>query len=330
MQKGIKEHTTEKKCTDAGCEWVSSGRYDSKKTFSREAFEPFEACYRKHTESFGMFQEFAFELAASVDKAAITSSPVRVEPLTKCQACDGTGSNNKSKCFTGRLGYIDPRDLRNKCEHCAGYGTCGPIDKSKSIKKPDRSLYKFLFKYKDGRDLKDLLRCTFVFENGDDLQNGLNHIITKRHAQINIIKNGWANYTEDKHGEYVDVKIIFILDNGACCEVQMLTKPLYDVKKVLHGGYGMTRIVNSTKGCEFTDAIKKWTESVKSRKEASKIRTMRKKTSGSFADHVEKFNTASTFRHVVFKAKKHKKTRKMKEKFSNMMRLFNGESAPTA
>merc|ERR1711964_967742 len=147
----------------------------------------------------------------------------------------------------------------------------GLLDREKCIKKPERSLYKFLFKYnKDGRNLKDLLRCTFVFENGADLQQGLEHIIAEKHAEISLIKNGWANYTPDKHGEYVDVKIIFVLpDNGACCEVQMLTKPLYDVKKLLHGNYGMTRIHNST-GSEFTDAIKKWAESVPERRRANK------------------------------------------------------------
>merc|ERR1711964_372137 len=146
----------------------------------------------------------------------------------------------------------------------------GLLDREKCIKKPERSLYKFLFKYnKDGRNLKDLLRCTFVFENGADLQQGLEHIIAEKHAEISLIKNGWANYTPDKHGEYVDVKIIFVLpDNGACCEVQMLTKPLYDVKKLLHGNYGMTRILNST-GSEFTDAIKKWAESVPERRRAN-------------------------------------------------------------
>merc|ERR1711964_440355 len=147
----------------------------------------------------------------------------------------------------------------------------GLLDREKCIKKPERSLYKFLFKYKkDGRKLKDLLRCTFVFNNKKDLQQGLEHIIAEKHADISLIKNGWANYTPDKHGEYVDVKIIFVLpDNGACCEVQMLTKPLYDVKKLLHGNYGMTRILNST-GSEFTDAIKKWAESVPERRRANK------------------------------------------------------------
>merc|ERR1711964_17326 len=146
----------------------------------------------------------------------------------------------------------------------------GLLDREKCIKKPERSLYKFLFKYnKDGRQLKDLLRCTFVFNNKNDLQQGLEHIIAEKHADISLIKNGWANYTPDKHGEYVDVKIIFVLpDNGACCEVQMLTKPLYDVKKLLHGNYGMTRILNST-GSEFTDAIKKWAESVPERRRAN-------------------------------------------------------------
>merc|ERR1711964_549976 len=111
----------------------------------------------------------------------------------------------------------------------------------------------------------DLLRCTFVFENKTDMQKGLAHIIATRHNDINLIKNGWASYTPDKHGEYVDVTIIFVLPNGVCCEVQLLTKPLYDFKKCLHKDYGMMRIINSPKGTELSSAIKKWTEAVERR-----------------------------------------------------------------
>jgi len=123
------------------------------------------------------------------------------------------------------------------------------------------------------------------------MQKGLDHIIATRHDQINLIKNGWANYTEAKHGEYVDVTIIFVLPGvckntqklpephktkeacdaagncewrgkGVCCEVQLLTKPLYDFKKCLHKDYGMMRIINSPKGTELSTAIKEWSESV--------------------------------------------------------------------
>merc|ERR1711964_617904 len=116
----------------------------------------------------------------------------------------------------------------------------------------------------------DLLRCTFVFENGADMLKGLNHIIATRYEDINLTKNGWAAYTPDKHGEYVDVTIIFVLPNGVCCEVQLLTKPLYDFKKCLHKDYGMMRIINSPKGTELSSAIKKWTESVDQRIRAEK------------------------------------------------------------
>jgi len=56
------------------------------------------------------------------------------------------------------------------------------------------------------------------------MQKGLDHIIATRHDQINLIKNGWANYTEAKHGEYVDVTIIFVLP-GVCKNTQKLPEP---------------------------------------------------------------------------------------------------------
>lgn len=97
------------------------------------------------------------------------------------------------------------------------------------------------------------------------MQKGLDHIIATRYDQINLIKNGWADYTQDRHGEYVDVTIISVLPNGVCCEVQLLTRPLYDFKKSLHNDYGMMRIINSPKGTELSSAIKNWTESVEQR-----------------------------------------------------------------
>merc|ERR1711964_208916 len=103
----------------------------------------------------------------------------------------------------------------------------GKLDPNKCIKSRPRSFYKFLIKYsKDGRKLKDLLRCTLIFKDGAELQKALNALILKYSMFINQIKNGWASYEYRNRGEYVDVKIIFMIPpdyggDGECCEVQL-------------------------------------------------------------------------------------------------------------
>jgi len=266
------------------------GRYDSKKTFTREAFKLFEPCFRKHTESFPLFNTFAFNLARSIGGL---KAPLSVTPL----AAEGQQLLDRNKC----------------------------------IKKGTRSLYKFLFKYnEDGKKLKDLLRCTFVFKNRADMQRGLNQIIATRHDQINIIKNGWANYTQDKHGEYVDVTIIFVLDNGACCEVQLLTKPLYDFKTCLHKDYGMTRIVNSPGGTEFTDAIKRWTESADRRRQTDIAKRAKKKNT-KFAKAFDIFSRGTASQQVPYGGRKHTTAKRLsKDRWSKVRKMSKGESAPSA
>merc|ERR1711964_559229 len=70
----------------------------------------------------------------------------------------------------------------------------GKLDPNKCIKRRPRSFYKFLIKYnKDGRKLKDLLRCTLIFKDGAELQKALNALILKYSMFINQIKNGWAS-----------------------------------------------------------------------------------------------------------------------------------------
>jgi len=85
------------------------------------------------------------------------------------------------------------------------------------MKKLPRSAHKWIIKYDcDGTNLKDILRASWIFENGDDLQKGLEGLIRvagnldNGWAKIIEIKNNWVGYAEDYHGEYVDVKAIIM------------------------------------------------------------------------------------------------------------------------
>merc|ERR1711881_675256 len=72
----------------------------------------------------------------------------------------------------------------------------------------------------------------------------------KDNVKILIIKNGWAGYTKDKHGNYVDVKIIFTEKHEGktgtktlSYEMQMMTKKMAILKHKKHDGYGKLRIL---------------------------------------------------------------------------------------
>merc|ERR1711964_60534 len=117
------------------------------------------------------------------------------------------------------------------------------------------------------------------------------------------------------------------LANGACCEVQLLTEPLFDFKKCLHQDYGMTRIVNSPGGSEFTGAIKRWTESVDNRQRTNRLRRM----SPNMADSVALFSPGHASQQVSYGTKKHPTTKRLsQERLSTVMRMFKGESSSAA
>merc|ERR1711964_109028 len=85
----------------------------------------------------------------------------------------------------------------------------GVIDETWSIKNKDCAKQKLQEKSYGPSGLKDLLRCSILFKGKDELQKGINEIISEYKEQICMVKNGWATYTHDQHGEWVDVKIIF-------------------------------------------------------------------------------------------------------------------------
>lgn len=116
-------------------------------------------------------------------------------------------------------------------------------------------------------NIKDLLRCTLLFESKEALQEGLNMLV-KTYAdiptladnrwRIHMVKNNWAMYEGRKKGSYVDVKIIFetMYENKPLyAEVILLTNGLHDLKEASHGFYDATRIMGKWVGTLVDDIV---------------------------------------------------------------------------
>jgi len=228
---------------------VSPGTYinendDAIKKKRSKLYKEFDKCYEDHTspEAFARFNKFVLDMSQRVD--LLSDTPTDLKPLYS----PGTKKNPKyGATYQNKPWYLDY---------------------NKAIKRKPRSFYKYLIKYNkdgkhtnpnrrargvsDGTKLKDLLRCTLTFKHGTDLQKALNYLIYSYSEHINMVKNGWANYKKEFYGEYVDVKIIFMIPGTLlCCEVQLITEAQEQFKKQLHKDYGMVRIVNSVNAMEF-------------------------------------------------------------------------------
>jgi len=173
----------------------------------------------------------------------------------------------------------EPMEIKVKPRQIEGHDF--PLDEDKAMKKLPRTGHKTIHKYGNhATENKDLLRASWIFANGHDLQTGLKHLIcvagnfdgtcnscsaSVEHELFNTcpscggaditlgwgriieVKNNWVSYDQTHHGDYVDVKVILMFKSNSgkilFYEIQLQTKAQADLKKDLHASYSVLRTI---------------------------------------------------------------------------------------
>lgn len=115
---------------------------------------------------------------------------------------------------------------------------CGGEVSVAPMKGKVRAMYKFIYKYScDARQLTDVLRTSFIFDNLDNLSKGAKIINTHFNGGILNCKD---RIFEPPASGYSDV-LLNVRFNGIVCEIQLQLRAFYDEKKDSHKAYKVAR-----------------------------------------------------------------------------------------